>query len=197
MKRLKNHRIAVLVTLLLVVGVAYPVSVALAGGRPDTTVRIVEPPSLEDDPTPPPAPPEKAAAAAAAQDLPRDSVAPEPHRHDDEVAAAGAPGLNVANDPDVWVCVTPDGLALMRMIHLPPPALLMAARDDVAAKRAKDPQYMPVLEYEAAPEGCQPLPGMPSLEDFHRARSPLAVLNADGTIKSAAQIWDEAEGAGR
>ena len=189
---IRKRSIRVLVIAAVVVAVG---SVSVAMARPGPSMIAVEAPSTADDPIPPPAPPEKAAAAAEAQDLPRDSTAPaDEHTHDEDGEPPNGPSLvDWMNDPDVWVCIGPDDLGHSRIIHAPSESMLLAARDAVMAERAKDPGYMPTVEYAAAPEGCQPIDGKSTLEDFYRARSSAAVINADGSVKSEAEIAADAE----
>ena len=67
-------------------------------------------------------------------------------------------------------------------------------RTYVVEQRTADPAWMPVVEYDAAPAGCKPIEGKPSLEDFYRDRTVLAVLNDDGSIKSVAELADQEQG---
>lgn len=149
---------------------------------------------MVDDPSPPPVPPEKAAAVAEAQDLPRGSTQPaEAHTHESGADSDTAGTIDWVNDPDVWVCVGPGDIGHARIIHGPSESMLLAMRDVVIRERAKDPSYMPTVEYPPAPEGCEPIEGKGTLEDFHLERSLAAVLNPDGSIKSEAELAAQAE----
>ena len=189
--RIKNRATSLLVisTISLVVG-----SISVAMARPGPTVIEVQPPSTADDPTPPAAPPEKAAAAAEAQDMSRDSTLSETaHEHEDSEPSDASGNADWTNDPDAWVCVGPDDIGQIRIIRAPSESMLLAARDAVLAERAKDPSYMPTVEYAAAPDGCEPIDGKDTLEEFHLARSSAAVINPDGSVKSKTEIAADVE----
>lgn len=172
-------------SLLVFVGVSVAVS-----GRP--SVELVAPPSLQDDPDPPAPPPEKADAAWQGENHGPLATEPESdaHAHDETppsgIATGNAQGITAplgVNDPDIWVCVTEDGKGYARIIHEPTTEMKEAARQWLIEKRSQDPSFMPVVEFPGAPEGCEPVPGEPSLEDWLAERSILTVMNPDGSIK--------------
>jgi hypothetical protein len=146
-------------------------------------VQLVAPPSLQDDPDPPAAPPEKAAAAADGEN--HGPLGTEPgsdaHPHNETPPPGGAPpGID---DPDIWVCLKKDGGGHARIIHEPTPEMIEAARQWLIERRSEDPAFMPVVEYPDIPEGCEPAPGEPPLDEWLADRSILRVVNPDGSIR--------------
>ena len=99
-----------------------------------------------------------------------------------------------ATDPNAWVCVGPNDVGHARIVEHPSLKILESMRTYVVEQRTADPAWMPVVEYDAAPAGCKPIEGKPSLEDFYRDRTVLAVLNDDGSIKSVAELADQEQG---
>ena len=126
------------------------------------------------------------------QTFPRDGSAAEPHTgHGDP---GGDDRVDWATDPNAWVCVGPNDVGHARIVEHPSLKILESMRTYVVEQRTADPAWMPVVEYDAAPAGCKPIEGKPSLEDFYRDRTVLAVLNDDGSIKSVAELADQEQG---
>ncbi len=183
----------ILPTIVVAVFAVVGVTAAAASGRNTSpTIQSVAPDTIKDDPNPPPAPPEKAAAADAAVDLPRGGPPPDTHVHSDPGGEGSDDGVDWTNDPDVWVCVGPDDIGQARIVHLPSAELLKAMRRYVIEERVLDPTWTPTVEYEAAPPGCETIEGKPSLEDFYRDRTLLAVFHDDGSLKTEDELYGEA-----
>ena len=178
--------ISVAVLTLLAVGVGTAAAQTQGDGP---QIVAVEPALIVDDPNPPPVP-EAKAAAVTNKDLPRDgSAAAEPHTgHDDPGGDEGDKRVDWANDPNVWVCTGPDDLGQAIFIDRPSLEILETLRARAVEQRELDPTWMPLVEYDAAPPGCEPIEGKPSLEDFYRDRTILAVLHDDGSIKNDAEL---------
>lgn len=188
----KLHRLALLGTVIAALA-AVGVTAVAAGTQPSgPEIRAVNPTPVADDAEPPMAPAGKTGADDDV-DLPRDGTAPEPHSGHDN-PDDGASTVDWATDPDAWVCTGPDDVGHARIIALPSLEILEAMRDYAVEQRAADPAWMPTVEYVAAPVGCEPVDGKPSLEDFYRRRTVLAVLDTDGSIKSVQELTNEENG---
>jgi hypothetical protein len=143
--------------------------------------------SLTDDPNPPPPPPSKVADVDQ-PDAPRDG-SQTTHTHPPEADDESREPRTLGGG-DFWGCVRPDGSGRGVTIHRPTLEMLKIMRDDVASRRTSDPEYTPTLDLSDFdfPEDCVPMDGMPSLDEYVIARSPLAVVNPDGTLKSDAEL---------
>ena len=182
-----KRRLAMTVAVLAML--AGGVTAAAAGGRGGPEIKAVEPVPIVDDSNPPAVPPAK---AVKDPDLSRDGSAAEPHTgHGDP---GGDDRVDWATDPNAWVCVGPNDVGHARIVEHPSLKILESMRTYVVERRTADPAWMPVVEYDAAPAGCKPIEGKPSLEDFYRDRTVLAVLNDDGSIKSVAELADQEQG---
>ena len=102
-----------------------------------------------------------------------------------------SPSIDYENDRNVWMCVSGD-LVYIHIVHKPSADILLRGRQWILEQRSTDSNFVPTVRYEAVPSDCEPAAGMSSLEEFHRQRSGLAVLNDDGSVKGEDTIRSEA-----